>query len=143
MNKGIAISMILLLIVGVLVAGVTVYYTYRSLSGSTLSEHECRGMMISWCMGCGNLNWEGGTGMDSALSECATAHWGISHTDCDAEDDCNAFLPGGWGGTGTTLAPETCASEEGGYCDSVANCGAAGGICAASKWECAWCCCVV
>lgn len=102
MGKGIAITTILLLLVGSLVAGVTVYYTYRSVTGSPLSEHECRGMMISWCIGCSNLGYTGGSGMDSQLSDCANRYWDAGdHNNCDAEDDCSAFLPRGGGGTTT------------------------------------------
>ena len=61
-NKGIAIPTILLLVSGILVAGVLIYMTYRSTTNSPISEYECRGMMIPWCTGCANLGWTGGLG---------------------------------------------------------------------------------
>jgi len=140
MGKGIAITTILLLLVGSLVTGITVYYTYRSVSGSPLSEHECRGMMISWCIGCSNLNWEGGSGMDPQLKECASRYWGMGHDNCDAEDDCSAFLPGDGGGDGgdgglicdivekarVCLDKTTCDKDPGWKCviDNPSNCAA-------------------
>ena len=116
MRKGIAITTILLLLVGSLVTGVTVYYTYRSMSGSPLSEYECRGMMVSWCIGCSNQGYEGENEVDPALGECASIYWGIdSELKCkDAEDDCSAFLPGGWGGGDG--ATDACEDVSGGRC---------------------------
>ena len=135
MIKGIAINTILLLTVGIIVSGVIIYQTYRTFSGSSsLSEHECRAMMISWCTGCMNTGWTGTMGMNSELLDCASEYWGISHTDCDAETDCSGFIPtwGGGGGTvtTTTTAPTTCVDAGGIICTTQSICETArGGSC--------------
>jgi len=60
-NKGIAIRTILLLLIGVLVAGLLIYYVYRSFSGSAMSREECRSRAVSWCTSCWNaMNAQGG-----------------------------------------------------------------------------------
>jgi len=51
-KKGIAIQTILLLLIGVLVAGVLVYFVYRYFSGGSLSREDCRGIMVGWCTTC-------------------------------------------------------------------------------------------
>ncbi len=147
MEKGIAINTILILLVGIMVTGITVYYTYRTFTGSPLSEHECRGMMISWCSSC----MMGGAGIDPQLQECASKHWAMTITACDdqAKEYCNAFLPGnggngGDGTTTTTISNGGQCSDVGGTCTSVLQCtNILGGTCYSDDFECSWCCCVV
>ena len=135
MIKGIAITTILILTVGIIVSGLVIYQSYKTFTTSTLSEHECRVRLISWCIGCMNMGWSGGVGMSSELSECANKYWGIVHTDCDAEDDCSGFIPtwsGGSEGSGvtTTIAPTTCADAGGETCArSPSRCAGLGGTC--------------
>lgn len=109
-NKGIAIQTILLLLIGVLVAGLLVYYTYRYFSGSALSREECRSRAISWCTGCWNaMNAQPGTcpsdwGCDAGpdpseeLENCVDDYYpgydltGV--TNCNNQDDfCKNFIP--------------------------------------------------
>jgi len=52
MNKGIAIQTILLLVVGVLVAGIIIFLVFRTTTGSTLSATACQSRVISWCTTC-------------------------------------------------------------------------------------------
>jgi len=112
-NKGIAIQTILLLLIGVLVAGLLVYYTYRYFSGSALSREECRARAVSWCTGCWNAmnakgsecaDWEDsgtcGVGPDPSeeLENCVDDYYpgydltGV--TNCHNQDDfCKNFIP--------------------------------------------------
>jgi len=131
MIKGIAITSILLLTVGIIVSGIVIYQVYRTTTGTQLSEHECRTRMVNWCTGCWNTRWLGTMGMNSELLDCASEYWGISHTDCDAETHCSGFIPT-WGGGGgsvttttsatTTTAPTTCVDAGGIICTTRNNC---------------------
>jgi hypothetical protein len=70
--KGIAVQTILLLLVGILTVGVIIYAVYTLTSGSTMSELQCRGLIISWCTSCSNLGYPaGGPGMSDKLKDCA------------------------------------------------------------------------
>jgi len=141
MIKGIAITTILLLTVGIIVSGLVIYQVYRTITGSALNEHECRTRMISWCTSCMNVDWgriAPGPTMYGELIQCASDHWDIINNDCNdqAEDDCSGFIPiwdGGDGGTPTTttttLAPTTCAGAGGWRCTSQVWCGILGRIC--------------
>jgi hypothetical protein len=51
-NKGIAIQTILLLVVGILVAGVIIFLVFRTTTSSTLSSTACQSRVISWCTTC-------------------------------------------------------------------------------------------
>jgi len=111
MRKGIAIHTILLLVVGLIVAGIIIYLAYRTFSGSALGQEECRSMAISWCTGCWNAmksagsdcdGWSG-TGCDvgpdpsDELETCANSYYGAGWTskaNCEDEKDfCSIFIP--------------------------------------------------
>ena len=147
--KGIAIQTILLLLVGTLVVGILVYATYKSTTGSPLSEYECRGRMITWCTGCRNVGWSGGSGMSSELSACAQKYWSISHADCNAESDCSAFIPSGGGGGGaittttSTLPSISCQAAGGIGCLNQQQCLNIGGSHCDAGYQCIilQCCC--
>lgn len=77
MKKGIAIHYILILVIGVLVMGIIVYFAYRYLTGSEpLTESQCRARIISYCTGCYNSRnpstgaWSGGPQMGNLLADC-------------------------------------------------------------------------
>ncbi len=153
-SKGIAIQTVLLLLVGILVVGVLVYALYSSTSNSPMSEYECRGKMISWCTGCSNAGWTGGTAMSDKLKECAQKYWSIAgHADCNAKQDCSAFIPifGGGGGGGGTTTPTTTTIPsaldcigDGGTCNlNPAQCNGIGGFCNPAYTDCppGRCCC--
>ncbi len=91
-KKGIAIQTILLLLVGILVVGIIVYMVYRYFVGAPLNEQECRARAITWCTGCKNAGWTGGT-VGSDLDTCADSYFPGMPDDCDAEDWCAAFIP--------------------------------------------------
>ena len=94
MKKGIAIQTILLLVVGIIVAGILVYLVYSYTTGQTLSAHECRAKMMSWCTNCYNVG--GGTSitLPLELSNCLS-DMGITESegnDCDdVADTCEGF----------------------------------------------------
>jgi hypothetical protein len=105
-NKGIAIRTILLLLIGVLVAGILIYFVYRSFSGSAMSREECRARGISWCTSCWNAmnaagcsDWDCDVGPDPPpdLENCADDYYGEDLTDDDdcngLKDFCSAFIP--------------------------------------------------
>jgi len=126
MIKGIAITTILLLTVGIIVSGLVIYQVYRSFTGSVLSEHECRTRMISWCTGCMNAGWSATAGlpMTSESSTCANKYFGAPPSNCDARAWCSGFIPiwgGNGGGTTSTTAPTTCA-DAGGFCTQQVWC---------------------
>jgi len=105
-SKGIAIRTILLLLIGILVVSILTYLVYSYSTGSTLSEYECRGKMVSWCTGCSNAGWSSTVTGGSPL--CANDYWTISHDNCDAFDDCSRFIPSVSGGP--TTPPGDCSS---------------------------------
>ncbi len=60
LNKGIAIRTILLLLVGVIVAGVLIYLVYSVTTGSTLSSTACQSRVISYCTRRKMMGWNDG-----------------------------------------------------------------------------------
>jgi len=129
-SKGIAIQTILLLLLGTLTVGILVYATYRSTTGSPLGEYECRGLMVSWCAGCARVGWTGGSGMSDKLKDCAQKHWGFSHNDCNAQNDCAGFVPIVGGGGSVTTTPTTTTVPTG------PTCAGAGGFCVPTAGTC-------
>jgi hypothetical protein len=81
MGKGIATQTILLMLVGIIVVGIIIYIVYRSLTGPSLSEGECRARMINACMMCENVGWDKDYGVAAELHDpkiCAKgifAYW--------------------------------------------------------------------
>ena len=57
MNKGIAIQTVLLLLIGILVAGVLIYFVYVSTKSSTITESECMSRVNSLCLHCQTNDW--------------------------------------------------------------------------------------
>ncbi len=61
MSKGIAIRTILLLLVGILIAGILIYFVYSYTTGSaSLSTTDCLSKVTSWCTSCMVSNWANG-----------------------------------------------------------------------------------
>jgi len=54
MDKGIAITTIVLFLVGIVVAGVLIYLVYSSTTSPVLSSSECQARLIGWCTNCKN-----------------------------------------------------------------------------------------
>ena len=52
MSKGIAISTILYLLLGVLVVGIIVYLLYRTITTPVLDQNQCRSLAMTWCGSC-------------------------------------------------------------------------------------------
>ena len=72
MKKGIAIQTILLLVVGIVVAGILIFLVYRSAGGGNLDCEQCRAEFISWCTTCslaaiakGCSDWNVDCGLDN------------------------------------------------------------------------------
>ena len=101
-NKGIAVRTILLLVVGVLVAGILVYMVYSYFGGSALSESDCKARLISWCTTCNMSSYNAPIKAKEA-GTCSNTYYGTGwgeDTQCntagvDVPGKCNAFLPGG------------------------------------------------
>ena len=112
MRKGIAIRTILLFLIGLVTAGIIIYYVYRTFTGSAMSQEECRSMAISWCTGCWNAmnakgsvcaaddDWDdGGTTCEvgptpsQKLQDCSEDYY-TKVTKCEGEKDfCSNFIP--------------------------------------------------
>lgn len=107
-NKGIAIRTILLLLIGVLVAGILIYFVYRFFSGSALSREECRAKAISWCTSCWNFmtakgsacdDWpdiaacQGGPTPGQGLIDCSEDYY-TKVEECEGNKEfCQQFIP--------------------------------------------------
>lgn len=98
-NKGIAIRTILLLLIGVLVAGILIYLVYSYGTGSaTLSISECISKVTSWCTACMTAEWQSGLTSDLEIRDCGNKIRGglawNDNTNCGAgsskNDCCNA-----------------------------------------------------
>lgn len=57
MKKGIAIESILLLLIGILVAGILIYLVYRYSNRQIISETDCTGRLSEMCSTCKNSGW--------------------------------------------------------------------------------------
>jgi len=87
--KGIAIQTILLLLIGVLVVGLLVYFVYRTFSGTSLNQQECREKVISWCSTCSLGGYVlPGLDMGSDVATCVNTYYS-SLNSWVAGDDCN------------------------------------------------------
>jgi len=69
-SKGIAIQTILLLLVGIIVVAVLIYFVYSYISNPTLSATDCRARLISYCMTCMNVKWSGSIHFPENLNAC-------------------------------------------------------------------------
>lgn len=99
MSKGIAISTILYLLVGVLVVGIVIYLVYTYVMNPILPETQCRALATSWCTNCKTVDWAvTGPGASDDLEDCVTrgGYW----TAPGDWDDCS---------TATTFCSECCA----------------------------------
>ena len=88
--KGIAIQTILLILVGIIVAGIVIYLVYTYSTGQALSSYDCRAQLISWCTTCRTLRWLGGSDLGSSLSTCTNSYFGSnwqSTDDCDEHNN--------------------------------------------------------
>ena len=97
MSKGIAIQTILLLVVGIIVAGALVYLIYYYTSSEQLSAHECRARLSELCTQCRNLNFVGFPLSSALTTECSQysefSGWnGIISCDNTTTDDLCEWL---------------------------------------------------
>jgi len=91
--KGIAIETILLLLLGILVAGILVFLLYKYVFNRVLPLELCASMAINWCTLCKNAypdfqcepNCYVPVGPD--LSECAREYFGGVPSNC-ADGEC-------------------------------------------------------
>jgi len=87
MSKGIAISTILYLLVGVLVVGIVVYLVYTYVMNPILPETQCRALATSWCTSCSAVDFTGGPDASSDLQGCAGEYWTApAWGDCEGQD---------------------------------------------------------
>jgi len=70
MSKRIAIQTILLLVLGVIVAGVLIFLVYIYSKTATLTEAECRSRANNLCMHCKHADW--GTWPDTSDPDFGT-----------------------------------------------------------------------
>ena len=103
MSKGIATQTILLLLIGIVVAGILIFLVYRYLIGAPLSQEECRARAISWCTTCKNFqdanskpNWDApdGPSFGGELNTCATTYFTGQPSACNsgAKSWCAGFI---------------------------------------------------
>jgi hypothetical protein len=85
MRKGIATETILLLLIGIVVAGILIFMVYRYLISAPLSEVECKARMVSWCTLCKNSEWKSTIKLGDELSACLETYSGIT---LDGKTDC-------------------------------------------------------
>jgi hypothetical protein len=69
-TKGIAISTIIMLMLGVVVLLFVGYWLVRAFSGKGLSSQECKSQFISWCEACAAKNWIGTATWSTDLTNC-------------------------------------------------------------------------
>jgi hypothetical protein len=106
MRKGIATETILLLLIGIVVAGILIFMVYRYLISAPLSQEECKARLITWCTGCRmactgdwtSINCGTYPGNDvGSDTGCAKKYFGFPIDDtakCKGhKTDCSAFIP--------------------------------------------------
>jgi len=101
MSKGIAISTILKLIVGIVVVGIVIFLAYSYIPSPVLSEKECRARVISWCTGCSIANWGDVNNMSDELKKCVETYFYTGTLSGDIK--CNSNI-------GTSSAQQFCAA---------------------------------
>ncbi len=91
MNKGIAIRTILLLLSGIIVAGIVIYLFFIYTRTSIISESECRARLSEICMLCKNNGWSGYShdgGFWGLVDECAS-YPSLSSFSCPTSGTCD------------------------------------------------------
>ncbi len=101
MKKGIAIRTILLLVLGILVAGIVIFLVYKYASGSIISETECNARLTEICLTCKNAGWGGWPSREndpaffSIIDTCANytkfSSFGGSNNCGDLQNPCKMF----------------------------------------------------
>jgi len=99
MNKGIATQTILLMLIGIVVVGILIYIVYRTVTGSSLSEEECRARMISACIQCKNAGFDSDFNIPNELhdtNKCAKGNFAVwdNNVNCKSGNtvmDCKAL----------------------------------------------------
>jgi len=99
MNKGIAITTILTLVVGIVVVGIIIYLVYTYVLTPVIPENECRALAVSWCTQCG-MNWTTTIKASTNLQNCASTYFSSgapsSNWQCNNANSktwCKAFIP--------------------------------------------------
>jgi len=91
MSKGIAIRTILLLVVGLLVAGILIYLVYSFTATGQLSVYECRVRLTELCTQCNNIGFGDYTLNSTLTGECSKysefTGWGIINNCNNANTD--------------------------------------------------------
>ncbi len=91
MSKGIAIRTILLLVIGVLIAGILVYFVYSYTSTPTLGKTECMSKVTSWCTTCMISGWSTSIDLPDDVKECGQL---LAGSTWDNNDNCGFGDPG-------------------------------------------------
>lgn len=63
MGKGIAVTTIIMVLLGITVISFVSFWLVKTLSGGPISEQGCRTLYLNWCKKCERLNWNSGTGL--------------------------------------------------------------------------------
>jgi hypothetical protein len=69
-TKGVAVSTIIMVMLGVIVLLFVGYWLVRTFTGSTLSKEECRSEYIQWCRTCAGMSWTGTATWEASLVSC-------------------------------------------------------------------------
>ena len=101
MEKGIAITTIIMVLLGMVVISFVSFWLVKTLSGGgVIDEQGCRTLYLNWCKKCERLKWSSGTGFIANTPEelCYRQYnktWGlqsISTGNCqNMRTNCNRF----------------------------------------------------
>jgi len=113
--KGIAIQTILVLLVGMLVAGIVIFLVYSYSTSSGLSKNECMSIIFDICTTCAKTGWDDtvtpdltryfncitilyGTGANTNWlrdnTHCGSGCKGGPGVQCGFKDDCPSIFTG-------------------------------------------------
>jgi hypothetical protein len=106
MSKGIAVDTILMLLIGIVVAGLVIFLVYKYLVGTPLDQERCKARLITWCTSCklacsgdwtaANCGNYPGNDVGTATG-CAQKYFGFTITspaNCrNHKSDCSGFIP--------------------------------------------------
>lgn len=68
--KGVAISYVIALAIGLIILAVGAYLIYKAMSEGSLECQECKAKFAAWCSTCYLSGWSGDTQLGQDLSEC-------------------------------------------------------------------------
>jgi hypothetical protein len=69
-TKGVAVSTIIMIMLGVVVLLFVGYWLVRVFTGAGLSSQECKSEYINWCNSCAARGWTGTATWSTAMVDC-------------------------------------------------------------------------